>query len=82
MQENTIGETPQDDFWNKLSEEIANSNSSSREYMNVPELAEYIRKSQKYIYNNKANIPHRKEGRTLLFIKSEIDSWIDEQSYL
>lgn len=75
-----MGEVPQDDFWKRFIEEIKKLINAQREYMNVPELADYIRKSQKYIYNNIRSIPHRREGRTLLFVKSEIDQWIDQQN--
>jgi excisionase family DNA binding protein len=44
--------------------------------MTVKELAQYINKSESFIYHRINKIPHHRIGESLVFIKSEIDEWI------
>ncbi len=47
----------------------------------VPELAEYIHMSRKWIYERtcRNEIPHYKIGGSVRFRKSQIDKWFNEQ---
>ena len=48
------------------------------EYLNIADLASYIKRSKGAIRNlvMRRAIPYRKPGGRLLFIKEEIDEWI------
>jgi len=51
-------------------------------YMNLKEVAEYLRKSKSSVYKwcNSAQIPHIKAGKNLLFNKDVIDEWLSANS--
>lgn len=50
-----------------------------RQYLNVPDLCKYIYMSESSVYKMvmKKTIPFRKVGSRVLFVKEEIDQWID-----
>lgn len=74
-----IGDIPEKDFWQQM-QKLFKDYGKTRKYLTVPELAKYISKSSSFIYNNIDSIPHRKQGATLLFVRSEIDKWLDKES--
>jgi excisionase family DNA binding protein len=51
-------------------------------YMNLKEVAEYLRKSKSSVYKwcTSAQIPHIKAGKNLLFNKDVIDEWLSANS--
>ena len=51
-------------------------------YLNTRQLAAYLNKSEKSIRSLafRRQIPYRKPGGRLLFIKEEVDSWIEASS--
>ena len=51
-------------------------------YLNLAEVAEYLRKSKSSIYKwcSSSQMPHIKSGKKLLFNKDVIDSWLEAQS--
>ena len=70
----TIGETADDEFWKRLKTELQVPN---KKYLDVPEAANYLRMSQKFIYTNK-DIPRFKVGaRNLLFSIEDLDNWLE-----
>lgn len=48
------------------------------EWLTVEEAAAYTRCSTSYIYKKKGEIPHKKNGRNLLFTKSGLSAWITQ----
>jgi excisionase family DNA binding protein len=51
-------------------------------YLNLTEVAEYLRKSKSSIYKwcSDGQIPYIKSGKKLLFNKDEIDKWLEAHS--
>jgi excisionase family DNA binding protein len=51
-------------------------------YINLKEVAEYLRKSKSSIYKwcSAGQIPYIKSGKNLLFKKDEIDRWLESRS--
>lgn len=51
-------------------------------YLNLKEVAEYLRKSKSSIYKwcSSSQIPYIKSGKNLLFSKDEIDRWLELRS--
>lgn len=47
--------------------------------MTVKQLVDYIGMSESWIYQHIKDLPHERRGRKILFIKSEIDQWREEQ---
>lgn len=47
-------------------------------YINLKQAAEFLKYKESYIYKliNKGEIPHHKNGRRLLFKKSELAKWV------
>jgi len=52
------------------------------EYINLKEVAEYLRKSKSSIYKwcRDGQIPYIKSGKHLLFKKDLIDQWLESRS--
>jgi excisionase family DNA binding protein len=51
-------------------------------YINLKEVAEYLRKSKSSIYKwcRDGQIPYIKSGKNLLFNRDDIDKWLESQS--
>ena len=51
-----------------------------REYLTIEEVADYTKYATSTVYKKarEGSIPHRKKGHKLLFIRDEIDKWIDQ----
>jgi excisionase family DNA binding protein len=49
-----------------------------RPYLSIQEAADYLDWPKKRIYNltSKKEIPHRKHGNRLLFVRAELDQWV------
>jgi excisionase family DNA binding protein len=80
----TLNDMPEDDYWAKLTrflnktltEHLQELKSPKRkDYMSVPQLAEYLNVSQKTIYRNK-QLPRVKVGKSFMFDREEIDNWL------
>lgn len=52
------------------------------EYITIDELARKLNVSRGYLYNlcYQGKIPHRKIGRLVRFVPSEIEDWIDSNT--
>ena len=52
------------------------------DYMTLEELSEKLRVSKGYLYNLccKGRIPHKKIGKLIRFVPSDIERWIDLNS--
>jgi excisionase family DNA binding protein len=50
-------------------------------YLTVDEAADYLRCPKKRIYSIKADIPHLREGKRILFRRSDLDAFLDENRY-
>lgn len=44
--------------------------------MGVKELATYLKKSRGWVYRNRADLPHRAQGRSIFFHRDAIDRWL------
>lgn len=70
-----LGDMSEKEFWEQIKRIIR----KGKVYMTVPELAKYIKMSEKFVYTNKDVIPHSKVGtRNLIFNREEIDKWIED----
>lgn len=51
------------------------------EIMNIKQAAEFVHLTESYIKNKKAElaIPHRRKGRSYLFLKSELIEWLQQR---
>lgn len=66
-----------------IEKQVALLSLSGSTYMSIQELVSYLKNITKgTIYNkvSKGEIPHRKIGSNLIFVKSEIDAWVDSNS--
>jgi hypothetical protein len=50
---------------------------SDDRWFNVKQLSEYIGMSAQWIYNNKSKLPHVNINSKPLFLKSDIDLWLE-----
>ena len=47
--------------------------------LTVKQAANYLGMSESWIYQNIKKLPHEKRGRSIRFIKSDLDNWREEQ---
>ena len=57
------------------------NNSVNEGYLDINELASYLRTKASWIYQNHKmlGLPSYRLGRKLLFLRSEVDTWIQSQ---
>lgn len=63
-----------------LNNEVGSSRLFDKKIWNISDVAAFLGKSIKSIYNmtSRGQIPHRKRAGTLYFIPDEIMSWLEE----
>ena len=51
----------------------------AEQIFDVPVLSKYLKQAQSTTYKNIPNYPRRKNGKSWIFLKSEIDEWLKSQ---